>query len=245
MKLFLPAIAILITLAATAQTDTLSSGVYTIKSGKVSGSTTDLASFKTHVSTLAQGMTNHPPRALNDVEELIFIKEGLLKVTINDASKVVGPGSIVLIMAGDTQSLQNTSDKPATYYVLTFKSKSAVNIKRGAAAGGSLIIDWNDLPVKKTDKGESRPIFDRPTSMFSEFEMHATTLNSGLESHPPHVHRAEEILLLMKGNATEHIGTKDYGFAVGDIILLRPNILHGVKNTGTEQCWYYAFKWAN
>jgi len=244
MKCFLAIITLLIATGVKGQSDSLSSGVYSIKT-KVSGSTTDLASFKTHASTLAPGQTNHPPRALNDAEELIFVKEGLLKVTINDTSKLLGAGSIILIMAGDVQSFQNSSDKPATYYVLTFKSSIPVNTGRGKAAGGSLLLDWNGLAVKKTDKGESRPIFDRPTAMFAKFEAHATALNSGLESHAPHTHRAEEIMLLMKGSATASIAGKDYPVATGDIIFVRPNILHNVKNTGSEQCWYYAIKWVD
>src|SRR5882762_8337478 len=141
MKILLPALVILLSLPAAAQTDTLSSGVYSVLTGKTAGSTTDLAMLKTHASTLAPGKTNHPPRALNDVEELILVKEGMLKVIINDSDKVLGPGSIILIMAGDVQSFQNTSDKPATYYVLAFKSPSPINIQRGKQAGGSLMID--------------------------------------------------------------------------------------------------------
>ncbi|HEY4149388.1 MAG TPA: cupin domain-containing protein [Chitinophagaceae bacterium] len=244
MKIFLAVLATLVTLSAVAQTDTLVSGVYSIPSGKIKGSTTDLASLSAHASTLAPGKTNHPSRALMDAEELIFVKEGELIAIINDTSRSLGPGSIVLIQAGDVQRFQNISDKPVTYYVLTFKSRKAVNIERGRA-GGLLMIEWTMLAVKKTEKGESRAIFDRPTSMFAKFEVHATALNSGQDSHAPHKHREEEIMLLMKGTATAHIGDKNYSVVPGDIIFVRPNILHNVKNTGTEQCWYYAIKWVN
>lgn len=243
MKPILLAIVLLITVSSSAQTDSLSSGVYSIK--KTAGSTTDLASFKAHTSTLAPGQTNHPLRALNNADELVFVKEGLLKVNINDSSKTLGPGSIVFIMAGDKQNFQNSSDKPVTYYVLSLQSSSPVNLQRGRDAGGSLMIDWNSLKVKKTDKGESRPIFDRPSAMFTRFEIHATTLNGGLESHPPHTHRAEEAMLVMQGTTAGSINGKDYPAGVGEILLLRPDIPHNIKNTGTGQCWYYAMKWFN
>jgi (S)-ureidoglycine aminohydrolase len=245
MKIFLAAIALLVTFVATAQSDTIPYGVYPIKGGNMAPATADLALFKTHASTLAPGKTNHRPRALNDADELIFVQDGLLKVTINDSTKTVGPGSIILIMAGDTQNFENTSTNPATYYVMTFKSRSGINLQRGKDAGGSLIIDWNKLAVKKTEKGESRPIFDRPTAMFSKLEVHATALNSGLDSHPPHTHRAEEIMLLMKGNVTAHIGGKDYPVNPGDMMLATRDIIHNVTNTGAGQCWYYAIKWYN
>jgi (S)-ureidoglycine aminohydrolase len=257
MKIILLAVLILIASSLNAQTDSLSSGVYNLDSikaqsvagrggkSKLQGSTTDLVSLSFHSSTLAPGKINHPPRALNDREELIIVKDGQLKITINDSSKILGSGSISLIVAGDQQSFQNASDKPVTYFVLGFKSKSPVNISRGKASGGSLMKDWNELPVKQTNKGESRQVFDRPSSMFERFEVHATTLNSLQESHPPHTHRAEEIMMLMKGNITMNIAQEKFQAAPGSVILVRPNVLHNLTNTGNEQCWYYAIKWYN
>ena len=257
MKIALLALLIPIATSSKSQTDTLSSGVYNLDSiktqytssgqgkSKLQGSTTDLAGFSFHTSTLAPGKTNHPPRALNNREELIIVKDGQLKITINDSSKILGPGSIALIVAGDEQSFQNASEKPVTYYVLGFTSKSSVNISRGKASGGSLMKDWKELPVKKTNKGESRHVFDKPSSMFEKFEVHPTTLNAGEESHPPHTHRAEEIMLLMKGNVTMNISQENFKATPGNVILITPNVLHNLKNTGNEQCWYYAIKWYN
>jgi (S)-ureidoglycine aminohydrolase len=255
MKLILLSFAIIITSSLKAQTDSLPSGVYnldSIKSKNITGSqarprvygrTTDLTMLSYHASTLAPGKTNHPPRALDDREELVIVKEGQLTIHINDSSKTIGPGSIALLVAGDKQSFQNASDEPVTYLVLGFKAASPVDINRGKASGGSLVKDWNELPVKKTNKGASRPVFDRPSSMFPRFEVHATTLNAGEESHPAHTHRAEEIMLLMKGVVTMNIDSVNYKAVAGDVILVRPDVPHNLKNTGNEQCWYYAIKW--
>ncbi|HKB45506.1 MAG TPA: hypothetical protein VKC90_13995, partial [Chitinophagaceae bacterium] len=115
MKKILPALIFLVTTNLMAQTDSLQSGVYnwsnliaqkmeTRETKKVlEGSALDLASLEIHTSTLAPGVTNHPPRARNDVEELILIKEGNMQVTINDTIKVLGPGGIIFIIAGDKQ----------------------------------------------------------------------------------------------------------------------------------------------
>jgi (S)-ureidoglycine aminohydrolase len=254
MKTILLAITIFVMSTCLAQPGTLTSAVYNLDSikahnpatkGYLQGSTTDLSSLKIHTSTLAPGQVNHPPRALSDFDELIVIKDGQLKVNINDSSKVLGPGSIALIIAGDTQNFQNTSDKPVSYAVLSFKSTAPVDIKRGKKGGASFVKDFRELTVKKTDKGESRPVFDRPSPMFERFEVHATALNPGFESHPQHQHRSEEIMLLMKGNVTMHIADTYQKASTGDVILIRPNIIHNLKNTGTEQCWYYAIRWYN
>jgi len=257
MKKLLSALVILITTNLMAQNDSLHPGVYNWSNLKaqlvenretkkvLEGSALDLAHLEIHTSKIGPGVTNHPLQTHNDVEELILIKEGNIQVTINDTTKVLGPGSIVFIIAGDKQSFKNISDKPATYYVLTFEGRNPVNMPRGKQGGGSFIKDWKDLAVTKTDKGESRQIFDRPSSMFERFDMHATNLNMGMISHPPHTHRAEEIILMIKGDVQMQIGEKFYNSTAGDVIFLEANVPHALKNTGSEQCSYYAIQWHN
>ena len=238
-----------------AQTDTLRATVYEWNVAKVqksngresrqilNGSTRDLASLGIHTSTLEPGITNHPPVAYNDREELLIIKQGQLKATINGHSKILGPGGLALIVAGEEQSFQNVSDKPVTYYVIAFKTKVPVNIQRGKDGGGSLMKDWSELEVKQTDKGESRPIFDRPSSLFERFDIHATALNPGFASHLPHTHRAEEIILMIKGNAESQIGNKFYKANEGDVVFYSSQNPHAIKNIGTVQCGYFAIQW--
>lgn len=252
MKLTLLVLILFISCSLKAQTDSLSSGVYNLdklntpnqpQRKSLDGATTDLTRLSIHRSTLEPGKTNHPLRALNEVEELIIVKDGQLKVTLNDSSKILSAGGFILIEAGDQQSFQNVSDKPVTYFVFAFKAKSPVNVTRGKQAGGSAMKDWNEFVVRKTERGESRPGINKPTTMFERLDVHATTLNPGFESHPPHTHRAEEIMFVMKGNPTMNLAGSLTQVVAGDIILARPNVLHNIKNTGNEQCWYYAIQW--
>lgn len=254
MKSILFAIAVLLSSGLLAQTDTLESGVINWNKLSVNergrrqvlaGSTRDLANLRIHSSTLAPGQVNHALSSLADVEELIVVKEGRLTVTIGDTTRTLGPGGIALIVAGDKQSFKNTADKPAVYYVLQFRSKNPVNMQRAKQAGGSFIRDWSEMVMRTTGKGESRPIVDRPSSMFGRFEMHATALNVGFSSHDPHTHRAEEIILLIKGNVTQQIGQSLHQASAGDLIYLASGVLHNTKNAGGEQCGYFAIQWVN
>ena len=251
MKLIFLTLTIIITPSLKAQTDSLPSQVINwnnlkIEKGRklvLEGSTLDLANLRIHTSTLDPGKTNHPSRAHTDYEELIIVKEGSLKIIINDSSKILGAGGIALIVAGDEQSFQNDLATPVIYYVLRFKSKSPVNISRGKDGGGSFMKDWNDLVMKKTDRGERREIFNRPSSMFGNFEVHATALNPGFASHDPHRHRAEEIILMIKGDIIMQIEKSFYKASAGDLIFLASGDLHAAKNTGSEQCGYFAIQW--
>ncbi len=230
--------------AVKAQTDSIFSGVYPIElSKKLQGRTSNLTMLNIHASTLAAGKTNHAPRALMDREELVIVKAGPLTLKINDSIKILGSGSIGLITAGDAQSFSNNSDNPVSYYVIGFTAASPVDINRGKANGGSLLKDWSEMTVKKTNKGESRPVFDKPSSMFEKFEVHATTLNPGQESHAAHMHPQEEIMFLMKGKVSMHIANDSIPALEGSAIFVRPGIAHNLINTGSEPCWYYAIKW--
>lgn len=73
--------------------------------------------------------------------------------------------------------------------------------------------------------------------------MHATALNKGRDSHLPHTHRQEEIILIRKGNVKMHIADKYYDAAEGDLIFLNAFVPHALINTTDGQCEYFAFQW--
>ena len=63
--------------------------------------------------------------------------------------------------------------------------------------------NWNDLPVKKTNSGEKRQIFEGYTNTLSYFEVHVTTLNPGKAPHGSHVHTDMEELIIVKEGTVE------------------------------------------
>ena len=239
------------------QTDSLAPRVYEInklelikeenriRKQVLEGSTTSLSNFKVHTSTILPGKSAHPPHVHDDMEELIIVKEGQVKITISELTKIVGAGSVGFVMPGDLHGLENAGNTPATYYIFTYKSKLPMNAERGKKNGGSFILNWDDLPMAKTEKGGRRDFFNRPTSQLLKFEMHTTALNPGLDSHAQHTHKEEEIILLLRGNVTMHIGSDFHKVAPGDVVFLPAQIPHALKNTGNEQCEYFAFQWRN
>lgn len=237
--------------------DSLTAGVYKwselnpvkedtrIRREILEGSTTSLSYFEVHASTLEPGKAPHPPHTHTDQEELIIVKEGQVKITIKGESKILGPGSIAYAMPGDEHGIENAGTSAATYYIFKYKSKLPLNMERAKQNGGSFMINRNDLAQSKTDKGSRRDFFNKATSQLEKFEMHTTALNPGLDSHAPHTHKEEEIILLIKGNVTMHIGDKFYPAAAGDIVFLPSGVSHALKNTGNDQCEYFAFQWRN
>jgi (S)-ureidoglycine aminohydrolase len=206
------------------------------------GKTFALEYFEIHASTLEPGKAPHPPHTHADQEELIIVKEGQVKVTISGQSKIVGPGSIAFAMPGDEHGIENAGKTQATYYILKYKGRSP-NIERGKQAGGSFMLDWNELKTSNTGKGYRRDFFNRATSQLKQFEMHTTALNADSVSHAPHTHVQEEIVLILRGNVEMYIDGKLYKGAAGDLYFLSANVPHALKNVGKEQCEYFAFQW--
>lgn len=237
------------------KTDRVESKVYSFSKAKVEktnsgekrqlidGETTHLENFEIHTTMLEPGKAPHGSQIHADYEEIVFVKEGQLEITLNKEKKMLGQGSVALILPGDEHGILNVGETQATYYIIKYKSKALVDNERGKNAGGSMLIDWESLEFKPHSRGGRRNFFDRKSAMSERIEMHATTLNPGIKSHEPHTHAPAEIIVMMEGTTEMEIGGNIYPGEVGDIYFLGSNIPHAIRNTGSKPCIYLAFQW--
>lgn len=237
--------------------DSLLSGVYhwnqldprdedgVIKKQILEGKTFALDHFEVYAITLEPGMS-YPRHSYADQDELMIMKEGELKVITNQEVKVMVPGSVAFVMAGDQQEIQNLGTTAATYYILKYRSRKPIDKERAKKDGGSFMLNWSELTTSSNSKGYRRNFFDRGTSQLRQFEMHTTALNADSTNHAPHTHEQEEIVLIIKGNVEMQIAGKTYKAGAGDLYFLSSNVLHGwLRNTGNSICEYFAFQWRN
>lgn len=218
-----------------------------VNNGRISrpileGSTTHLEYYEIHATTIPAHSTPHPAHSHLD-EELLIVKEGRLEVTVGDQVKILGPKSIALIQPNITHGFRNAGDSSATYYVLRYRSRGGHDMARAAENGGSLLVNFDDLEYKEHEKGGRRNFFDRPTGMCEDFEMHMTNLNEGTDSHAPHTHVVEEIILITQGEVEMHIDGQWFKARPGDLVFLDSMVPHAARNIGTGQCQYFAFQW--
>lgn len=209
----------------------------------LAGSTTHLAYLEIHATTLYPGQKPHPAHAHEEDEELLIIRSGQVEVEIEGERKVLGPGSVAVMMPGDFHGFHNVGQDTASYYVMRYRSKAPRDTERGKQAGGSFMVDWNEIEYRTHAKGGRRNMFDRPTTMCEDFEMHVTHLNPGIQSHPPHTHEVEEIILMISGNIEMHIDGETPKAETGDLVFLDSQIPHAPTNIGEGQCMYFAFQW--
>ncbi|HEY8969606.1 MAG TPA: cupin domain-containing protein [Puia sp.] len=202
------------------------------------GATHDLAQLEVKALTLDTGVI--VAAYGSDADELIIVRDGQLDVSADSDQRMLGPGGVALFAAGARYSLENGGQTPVTYYRFHFRGRGSRDQGR---AGAPSLIDWPEMVMKRTEKGESRQIFNRPVTWLGRLDMHATTLNPGEVSHAPHTHRAEEIILLRSGNVEEYIGGKYYKASAGDLIFLPSGVPHALENKGTGPCEYFALQW--
>lgn len=209
------------------------------------GPTKTLEHFEIYVTSLAPGKTSHKGRVYADREELILVKEGKVGITINNQEKVLGPGSIALVATGDEHSMYNAGTDTASYYMIRWKSKIPVDTERSRKNGGSAFFDYTDMKFEESPKGGRRKVTQRPTATLKELEMHITTLEEGMTSHPPHTHVDEEIIVVLKGEVEEMINGSPYHLGTGSVIFLSSMDPHGIRNAGKGACEYYAIRWVS
>lgn len=108
---------------------------------------------------------------------------------------------------------------------------------------GESVYDWNSLVSHKTEVGEVRSVVKGPTATLDELEMHITTLNPGMASHPPHKHPNEELVILDKGTVEALVNGEWKRLGPGSIIFNASNVLHGLRNVGDIPAQYHVINW--
>jgi quercetin dioxygenase-like cupin family protein len=107
----------------------------------------------------------------------------------------------------------------------------------------SSAFDWSVIPAKATEVGEVREFFRAPTASLAELELHATTLNPGLSSHPPHRHAHEELFIVKEGTVEALVNGQWTKLGPGSVVFNASNQLHGIRNPGPAKATYHVLSW--
>jgi len=206
------------------------------------GPTGGFERLEIHATTLMPGMAPHSSHVHADEEELIIVKEGTIKQTFGEESKILPAGSAVLALSGVEHGISNAGITQATYYIVKWKTRGFTK-DSGDTSPSSFMINWNEVEFKTNEKGGRKDVYRSATNMLKELEMHITTLKPGMTSHDPHQHADEEIIIVLNGKVEETISDKPYRAENGSVIFLGSNSLHGISNAGDIACEYYAIRW--
>ena len=109
---------------------------------------------------------------------------------------------------------------------------------------GPTVFKWEDMKPVKTATGEVRSLCKAPTATVDQLEMHVSTLNPGLASHPPHRHVNEELIILREGECETLSNGNWIKIGPGSVVFNASNSLHGFRNVGTTPAVYHVINWS-
>ena len=204
----------------------------------LTGSTLDLDVLEVRAITMPATAAVDTTAAQDSLESFVLVKEGKFGATLNGVTRSLGAGGIALVLPGDRLVLSNTAGTPATYYLFTYRSKAPMNLERGRQAGGSFMLDYADLTERPTAVGFRRDVLNRPTAMFRRFESHWSSVKAGVRNHATHTHRADEFMMMTKGNVQLLIGTTEPPATIGDVVFLGSMLPHSLFSKGEGPAQY-------
>lgn len=109
---------------------------------------------------------------------------------------------------------------------------------------GPTVFNWNDMKPEKSATGEVRRLCKTPTATLDQLEMHVTTLNPGMASHPPHRHVNEELIIIREGDCETLSNGNWVKVGPGSVVFNASNSLHGFRNVGTTPAVYHVINWS-
>jgi quercetin dioxygenase-like cupin family protein len=98
------------------------------------------------------------------------------------------------------------------------------------------------LPYLGNEKKKGRAFFRGADHSGFDLEAHETVLGAGTETHAPHKHEHEEIVIVVEGTAQTFMEGKTETVEAGSVIHFGSNQMHSLRNAGTTPCRYYVIE---
>jgi XRE family transcriptional regulator, regulator of sulfur utilization len=95
------------------------------------------------------------------------------------------------------------------------------------------------IPYAGDDKKKARRFFYGPEQSGYNLEMHETVLGPGTETHPPHTHPHQEIIIVVEGTVEVFVDGKTETVEAGSVIFYEPSKPHSLRNIGATPARYY------
>ena len=98
------------------------------------------------------------------------------------------------------------------------------------------------VPYVGDDRKKGRRFFMGETHGGFNVETHETILGVGVETHAPHRHLHEEIIIVVEGTVETYNEGKTETLEAGSVIFYGSNQMHSARNVGTVPARYYVIE---
>jgi len=121
----------------------------------------------------------------------------------------------------------------------------AANAAAQTASAGTLpskIYHNRQIPYEGDQQKKGRRFFYGANRSGFNLEMHETILGAGTETHAPHKHLHEEIVIVIEGTVETYLEGKTDTAEAGSVIYFASNQMHSARNAGGTPCRYYVIE---
>jgi quercetin dioxygenase-like cupin family protein len=103
----------------------------------------------------------------------------------------------------------------------------------------SKVYRHRDIPYTGDDNQKAREFFHGVSHSGFGLEAHETILGPGIQTHAPHKHEHEELVIVFEGTVETFIEGKTELAEAGSVIYFGSNRMHSIRNAGGTPCRYY------
>jgi mannose-6-phosphate isomerase-like protein (cupin superfamily) len=121
-------------------------------------------------------------------------------------------------------------------------ASSAAGQQKQSSTLPSRVYHDKQIPYEGNEKKKGRRFFFGSNRSGFNLEMHETILGVGTETHPPHQHVHEEVLVVVEGTVDVLCDGKTEQAEAGSVVYFASNQLHGARNAGKVPCRYYVME---
>jgi len=104
--------------------------------------------------------------------------------------------------------------------------------------GGEAYV-YENMKVTGNGQNKGHQAFNGVLQSGIRVSMHLTEVAPGLMAHAPHKHPQQEIIMVRRGTFDAISGDETFRLTAGSVQITAPNVLHGMKNVGTETAEYF------
>jgi len=97
----------------------------------------------------------------------------------------------------------------------------------------------SQIPYTGDATKKARQFFTGETHGGFNLEVHETILGAGVQTHAPHKHVHEEIIIVVEGTVETYVEGKTETVEAGSVIYFGSNQMHSARNVGQTPSRYY------
>lgn len=106
----------------------------------------------------------------------------------------------------------------------------------------SKVYTNDEIPYHGDGNKRAREFFNGITHSGFQIEVHETILGPGIETHAPHKHQHEEIIIVFAGTLETNVEGQKKRADQGSVIYFGSNRMHNARNIGEIPCRYYVIE---